>query len=78
VAATAVSEIRNITLVSDTDVTNGYQQALGSSPSASPAAEMLASAIGANAVAQYQAAVVLQDAVHAVWEALRIERGGEL
>ena len=78
VAASAVGELRNITLLSDTDVVNDYRQARNSTRPASLAAEILPSAVGANAVAQYRAAVALQNAVQVVWNTLRTERGGEL
>jgi hypothetical protein len=76
-AARAVGELRSIALLPDTDVVNDYKALNRTSP-ASLAAAILPSAIGANAVAQYRAAVALQDAVQAVWSKLRTERGGEL
>ena len=75
--ALAVDKLRRISICPDADVVDTYTDARTGTPPRDPAPESMASAIGAKAVEQYQAATDLHQAVSAAWDAIHAERGGE-
>jgi hypothetical protein len=74
-AATAVAVLGRTAVPSDVEVTDHYYRALTSAPAAPPTGEVLASVIGAQAIAQYRAAKDLQAALAAAWKALAMQSG---
>jgi hypothetical protein len=74
--AAAVARLRSITVLSDTDVGQAVTEATTSAPAREPAPQYQASAIGAKAVEQYQAAVDLHEAIGRALRVIHVERGG--
>ena len=76
--APAVAALGRTATLSDAEVIDRYYRALTSTPPARPAGEVMASAIGARAIAQYRAAKDLQGAIAAVWKAIREQHGVDI
>jgi hypothetical protein len=73
--ATAVAVLGGIAVPSDVEVTDDYYRALNTIPPAPLTGEVLASVLGAKAVAQYRAAKDLQAALATAWKAIEMESG---
>jgi hypothetical protein len=70
-----VAGLRNVVVLPDREVTARYGEVLAASDQVDP--DLTASALGARAVEQYRAAVVLHEAIDAAWKAINTERGRE-
>jgi hypothetical protein len=75
--AAAAARLRTLGFPADAEVALAYRKAAESTPPSGPPSALMASAIGAKANEQHQAAVELHAAVTAAWEAVQTERGGE-
>jgi hypothetical protein len=75
--AAAAARLRTLGFPADAEVVLAYRKAADCTPPSDPPSAFMASAIGAKANEQHQAAVELHAAVTAAWEAVQTERGGE-